>query len=187
MIGFVERSTGASLKLVVGRSGRDAVNLALYSACDPIPIGGVTYVYQKGARGELTTFVFNIRVTDHVNELLRKANPHPGVGRLLMYLVCQYAQRNEVDAISLGAAAHTQGFYLKMGMHPAPDPNPGDIPDPGGVLDQGWMEAFQRRFNHGHRPTRWEGRVSTVLSTIAGEVEAQWRKGPYREPFITIM
>lgn len=148
---------------------------SLHSKRSSATIGTIYFEINRVA-SELA--VFRISVSGHTNAATAQ-NPHPGVGRLLMYMACKHAAKQGIRTIRLTSEPSATGFYRQMGLrHPqARVPQFSGEQSTDGRLQAEWLNTFGRHLAQDRRGGMMVSELATVLHNIEFRTLEQWEEG----------
>jgi|GEM_PF-5621767 len=149
--------------------------IELHSLTSSEVVGSIYFGVNR-ARSELD--VRSLDVNGHTNAPTATGNPHPGCGRLLLYIACRSAMKQGCLRVRLQALSSNIGFYRPMGFRPtgAPQPPVGGAAFHAGTLNRQWKYQFSRAFAEARGSDDLVSSISTVLLNIASPTHAQWEE-----------
>lgn len=171
---YFDRSSGRTFRVVTrtnpfGRCTADLVDIASNEVAG-------TMMYE--ADGDALELIC-IEVANHLSRPFAVSNPHPGTGRLLMYLICEIALAQGRQQLKLYALADAIGFYIRLGMHCMPLEH--GVPVVGGPfardgrIDLRWCMVFNKLLQRTRRSHFLSASVPGLLANLSGPVKAQWQ------------
>lgn len=116
---------------------------------------------------------------------LKSPNQFVGVGQLLVFTAIKFGLEHKSRIAKLTALDGSEGFYLKMGLHPDVMGNPNRMASksvsqgPGGnngKLDPDWLKKFEQSsfLNRDFRGPCWVGGISDIYLRLRGNILRNW-------------
>lgn len=117
------------------------------------------------------------------NPTKKNPNKYAGLGQLLIFAAVKFACEQNVGTVLLSPLTGSEGFYLKMGLHPKVTGNPNrmiDVHDQPishkGKLNPKWIRKFAHAsfLNTDFRGATWTGSTLLIYPKLKENILKSW-------------